>query len=432
MPPEPLESHVRRLRRRVRLLFVERYALFGVAAGAGAAAVLVVLSYRYDELAESVLWAGTVGLGAAVGLIFALFKRLDDLTVAKSADRRTGLRERLSSAVSLPTSNSPDAMEAALMSDATSHIASLPSNAVFRHRFGAPHIAFGAALLVLLAVSIVPQLPTFQSKTRRQEIAVMKQEGKKLTNVAKDIKKLAKPKQEDLRHLAAALDKLGRKMQAGRMDRKRAMLKTNRLSKQVEKAQDRLARQNARTKSMDQAQSEMSKASRELAKSIADKLAKQQNIKPEDALKQIPSDKRLAELARKADKLTPAERDELAKALEKYADPNNNLAMPVELAEALAKLAQNEDYQKAMEIMQKLAQKLGSGNMSKMDKEALRKQLEMLAKALKNTDLDQLAKMLREQAEKLAKMSPEELKKLAEQMKQMQMMAMALNKAGGT
>lgn len=429
--PDALGVHIKRLRKRVRLLFVERYTLFGAAGGAALATILAALSYRYDDLAEYRIWLGVLIVGAIAGLIFGLFKRLDDLTVARAADRRTNLQERLSSALSISGQETPDSIQAALVSDASSHISALPANEVFRHRFGSPHMAFGIALVALLAVSLIPQLPTFQSRTRKQEVEVMKQEGKKMVAVAKDLKKLSGPKREELRRLAVALDKLGRKMQAGRMSRKQAMLKTNRLSKEIEKEQDKLARENSKTKSMDQAKSEMHKAGEQLAKSIADKLAKQRNMRPEDAMKKVPSDKRLAELAKK-DSLTPAERKELEKSLEKYADPKNSAAIPVELAEALAKLAQNSDYKKAMEIMQKLAQKLNSGNMSKMDKEALQKQMEALAKALKGTDLDKLAKMMRANAERLAKMSPAELQKLLDQMKQMQMMAQSLKKAAGT
>lgn len=432
---ESLSNHINRLRRRVRLLLIERYSLFGASAGAAGAAVLALLSYRWDELAEYSLWGGAIVLGALAGCVFAMAKRLEILTVAKAADRRADLQERLSSAISLQEQPTPGGMEEALVTDASSHIAPLTSSAVFRHKFGLPHAIFGVSLLALLAVAIIPQLPASQSRIRRQEVKVMKREGKKLVRVAKDIKKLSNPKQEELRKLAVSLEKLGKKMQMGRMSRKTAMLKANRLTKQLQQAQDKLARENMKSKSMAEAKAEMRKAGEELARSMAQRLAAQKNVKPGEAMKQLPSDKRLAELARKAGKLSKAERAELAKALEKYTDPGNPMPIPSELAEALAALAENEDYQKAMEIMQKLAKRLNmgqSGNMSKMDREALKKQLEMLAKALKDTDLDELARMMRESAEKLASMSPEELKKLAEKMKQMQRMAQALNKAGGT
>ncbi|MDO8684155.1 MAG: hypothetical protein Q7N50_11805 [Armatimonadota bacterium] len=428
---DPLGGQIHRLRKRVRLLFIERYSLFGGSLGAVASAILAALSYKYTDFANYTLWALLIAAGVISGCVYGLLRKLDDLSVAKSADRRTGLKERLSSAISLRDSVEND-MEKALVDDAASHVAPLRSGEVFRHRFGKPHVIFALALLALLAIAIVPQLSRFQSQTRRQEITVMKREGKKMVKVAKDIKKLTDPKQEELKKMAVALEKLGKKMQMGRMSRKQAMLKAKRLEKQIKKEQDRLAKENSGRKTMEQARAEMREAGEQLARSMAEKLAQKENIPISEAMEKIPSDKRLAELARKSGPLTKSEREELEKALSKYANPNSQVRIPPELAEALARLAESEDYQKAMEIMQKLAIKMDSGKMSKMDKEALRKQMEALAKALEKTDLDQLAKMMRENAEKLAKMSPQELQKMIDEMKRMQRLCQAMNKAGGT
>lgn len=409
-PREELAASIRRLRKRVRLLFVERYGLYGASIGAVATAVLVLLSNRYDALISYTLWIGAFLICALAGVGYGLFKRLDDLAVAISADNRTGLKERLSTAVSLRDSQ-PGQFEEALISDANTHVASFRPGEVFRHRFGKPHGAFGIAVLLLLAVVILPQLPAFQSKLRRQEVQVMKREGAKLVKIAKDIRKQSDPGHKELRNLANKLSKLGSKMQTGRMTRKMAMLKTQKLSKEVQRKQDELARATQGRKPISQATSELRKAN--------------------EALMKPPTDKRLAELARKDGPLTESERSELEQAVAKYADPNSRIPIPSELAEALAKLAENKNYQAAMELMRKLSEKLASGKMDKMDEKALRKQLEQLAKALKNTDLDKLAEQMLESAEKLAQMSPEELEKLMEELKKAEKMAQLLAKAGG-
>jgi len=417
-----LESQIKRLRRRVRLLLAERYALFGAAGGALVAAALVGLSYRYDALVSYPLWAAVVVVGALAGVAYGLLRRLDDLAVAAAADKRTGLKERLSSAIAVEDGPMADA----LVSDANSRFAGLRSREVFRHRFGLPHIVCGAAVVVLLAVILVPTLPVFQSETRRQEVAVLKAQGKKLVRIAKEINR-QDTKHEELRKLAAKLGKLGAKMSTGRMSKKQAMLQAQKLAKDIKKEQDKLAQMNSPSKTMEQAQADMHRAAEELAKRVAEKLAAEKHVTPELAMKQVPSDQQLAGLARKDGPLTASEQKQLEQALKKYADPNNAVPIPAELGEALAKLAANKDYQAAVDLMQKLAQKMNSGNMSKADREMLKQQLEALAKALKGTDLDKLAKMLKENAEKLAKMSPEDLKKMMEQMRAMQMLA----KAGG-
>jgi len=426
-----LSSQKVRLRRRVRVLLVERYGLFGGGIGAIAAAILVLLSSRFTGLLDWRLWICAVIASVLGGCAVGLIRKLDDLTVAIAADRRTGLKERLSTAVAVSVAGGMQDMERAVVQDACEHFARLRARDVFRRRFGRPHIVFGLALLLLLVIVIFPRIPAFQSQARRQEVAVMKREGAKIVKISKEIRKESGRDQQGLRKLAAKLEKLGEKMQSCRMSKKQAVLKTRRLSKEIEREQDRLAGRNSGVKTMEQARAEMRKASRDLTREMAGKIAARQGIPPEEAVKQVACDKRLAELARKAGPLTEAERQELEQAIAKYADPNSLLPIPAELAEALAKLAENKDYRKAMELMQKLAQKLDCGKMGEMDKELLKKQMEQLAKALKNTDLDKLAKQMLESAEKLAKMSPEELKKLLEDMKKAQMAMKMLAKAGG-
>lgn len=430
IPSSAIDSHIIRLRKRVRLLLAERYGLFGACGGAVAAAVLVLLSYRFDELVNYWLWLGAIVLGAAAGVAYALLRKLNDLAVALAADKRTGLKERLSTAVVFRKIDEVGSMESALISDASTQAEKFKAKEVFRHKFGVPHIAFAACLILFLAVVFIPMLPKFQSPQKRAEIEVMKKEGTKLVSIAKGMKKETDPKRANLRKLAGKLQKLGMKMETGRMAKKQAMIKTQRLSKEIKQEQDRLAKENSKAKSMEQAQAEMRKASQELAKKMAAEMAKKENIPPQEAMQKLPSDKRLAELARKEGPLTESERKELEQAVQKYADPNNKSAIPSELGEALAKLAQNKDFQKASQLMQKLAQKMNSGKMGKADQKALQQQMQMLAKALKKTDLDKLAKQMLANANKLAKMSPQELEKLIKQAQEMQKMAKMLAKAG--
>lgn len=429
MSTTSLEDQIRRLRKRVRLLLIERYGLFGGGAGAAVASCMVILSTKVTTLLDYRIWVGTVMLGALGGAAFALTRRLEDLTIAIAADRRTGLKERLSTAVAL--SDAPGDFERALVSDANEHVAGLRSSEVFRRRFGRPHIAFLGAAVLLIGVIFLPQIAN--SPNRRAEVAVMQQEGASIQKVGKEIERQsAGDRQRELKKLAGKLQELGRRMQTGRLPKKEAMIQVQRLNKQIKAEQNRLAKENSNTKSMAEARAEMKRASQELAQKMADRMAEKENIPPSEALNKMASDKRMAELARKSEPLTQAEQKELEKAVEKYANPGSSLAIPKEIGEALAKLAENEDFKKASELMQKLALKAQSGSMSELDREALQQQFDALAKALQNTDLDKLAKMMRENAEKLARMSPEELAKMAAEMQKMQQLAKALEQAGGT
>ena len=330
----PLNDLIHVLRRRVRLLMVEHYGLMGVAAGACLSSLIVILSKWVPDLLDYRLWIGSLLLGAVLGAAFGLFRKLDDLSVAIAADRRTGSKERLSTAVSFEEPDVLPDIERAVIDDAAGHYSALQPRDVFRHRFGKPHIAFLSAALILLGIIFAPQIPAFQSKDRRQEVTVMKQQGKKLVKIAKDIKKVSKPGDKQAKVLAARLQKLGREMNTGRMTKKQAMLKTQKLNNEVKALQNKMARQNSGGKTM--------------------------------------------------------------------------------------------------EKMQDLAKKLGSKSMSKSDKMKLQKQMAQLAKSLQGTDMDKLAQEMLANPQKLAQMSPEELKKLLDQVQKLQQMQKMLAKAGGT
>ena len=426
------DSHRKALRARVRLLLVEKWLMVGLGCGMIVAAVFALLSGKYDALLDYRLWAAVVGSGAVVGTLYAIVRPLSDASIAVAADRRAGLKERVSTALSARSPSSADEFTTALISDAENTLSSTKPSEVFRRRIGFQHWLFGAAALLLALAILLPVIPGLNSPERRREAQVMKQEGKNLTRAARDIRKQAGPSREDIRKLADRMQKLGEKMETGRLNRKTALVKTRKLSDELAREQQKLAEANSGTRSMREAEARMRESTDELARRTAAEIAKRENIPPEDALKKVPSDELLKRLANKSGPLNESERKQLAEALEKYADPNSSLPIPSELGEALAKLAANSDFQAAAELMRKLSQKMGSGNMSKVDRETLKKQMEALAEALKNTDLDELAKMMRENAEKLAKMSPEELKRMMEQMEKAQQMALALQSACGT
>ena len=426
-----VQNQISRLRKRVRLLLAERYGLIGTACGMVCACVFVYLSSHHDALLDYYLWAGIAAAGGVIGLLAALVRRLDDFTVAFAADRRSGTRERLSTSVALRTHEDLQDIERAQIADASDCASHLDSRQVFPHRFGLPHGVFAAAALLLAAFILVPVLPWFQSETRKREVAAMKEQGARVTAVAKNIKKQADPEDEELRKLAAKLEKLGKHMESGRMDKKRAMLNARKLSKGIREQQDKLSKAND-AKSMAKAASEMKAAGEQIARKMAQAIADQKKIPVDKALEQVPSDPKLAELASQTGPLSESQIKALENQIGKYADPKNLMPIPKELAEALAKLAENGDYQKAAELMRQLALKLKSDTLNQMDKEALEEQLEKLAEALKNTDLDKLAKAMLEQAEKLAKMSPEELEKLIKELEEAAKMAKLLEEAGGT
>ncbi len=356
---EALNNEIKRLRRRIRLLLCERWGLFGASIGAIAAAILVALSSKYDELLSYPLWIGVVLLGAIAGVACGLLKKLGDLTIALAADKRTGLKERLSTAVSLDENSGE--MADALCSDANERISALRSPEVFKHKFGLPHWIFSGALCVLLAIIFIPQLPAFQSPLRRQEVSVMKREGEKLVKLAKEMKKID-TKNQELRKLADKLQKLGAKMNTGRMSRKQAMLKTQRLEKDIKKEQDRLARQNSPAKSLDKARADMRKNLDKLAESLAKKPAgNKDNKKAAQLMKQIAKSLNSGNMSAAGQKQLASQMAALADALK--GTDLGNLAQQMSMdAKKFAQMSPKElqkmiDQAKKMQQMAKLLKK---------------------------------------------------------------------------
>ena len=311
-----LDNLMHRLRMRVRLLLAERYALFGGCVGAVACSVVVLLSGRYPALIDYRLWAGIVVAGVVGGCAYGLLRGLDDLSVALAADRRTGMKERLSTAVSFPDEGELPDMGRAVISDADEHFARLRSAEIFRHRFGLPHSAFCLAGIVLAAVLIIPMIPALHSKERLREIRVMKDEGKKIVKIARDVKTNV-PRDEDMKRLASRLEKLGRRMQSSRMPKKQAMLSARRLSKDIKEAQDRLTKENSTSKSMEQALTkalnnmDLSKSAQQILAN-AQKLAKMSPGDLEKLAKMSPGD--LQKLAKMSPKDLQKLLDEIKKA----------------------------------------------------------------------------------------------------------------------
>ncbi|MDH7602071.1 MAG: hypothetical protein QHI38_07975 [Armatimonadota bacterium] len=440
MNRQAVEKQVNIFRKRVRLLLIERGALFGASAGMTFSAVLAALSCRFDVLINYPLWTAVPLAGAAGGFLYGLLRPLDDLAVAALTDKRANLRERLSTALALSrqsdaaTAHESDVLRA-LINDAVERASKLDAGRVFPHKFGLPHAAFGVGTLLFAAAIVLPVCPAIQSENRRAEVRVMKREGAKLVRIAKEIRREAGSKQAEMQKLAARLEELGRKIESGRMSKKQAMLKAHRLTKEIRERQDQLAKAHGATKPMDRAAADIRKASEQLAKEMAAKLAADKNIPFEQAMKQLPHNTKLAKLAEKPGTLSPEEQNALEKMLAKFAAPGSTIRIPPELAAAFAKLLSNEDYRQAIKLLQALAKKLNlptdTSKITPADREALRKQLEALAKALKNTELDKLAKALLDNARKLAAMSPEELEKLVKELEQMRRMKRWLAKAKG-
>ena len=94
-----LRAGLGRMRRRVRLLLAVRFGSLALAITAGAGAVAVALLRLSDTWHPPLLPEAVMGASVLAAVLACLLWPLSDRSLATSADRRLGLKDRLGSAV---------------------------------------------------------------------------------------------------------------------------------------------------------------------------------------------------------------------------------------------------------------------------------------------------------------------------------------------
>lgn len=401
MATEPLlERRLAALRRRVRLLVAEQWSLTW---GAGAAALGLVWVALDKFRLLRLEWYDLVALLAAAavaGFAFGFLRRLDDFDVARAAEHRLSLKERLSSAVALESRSAEDPMVAALVEDAAGHLGPVQPARLFPRRFDRCGQAFLGLIIVLAAAVILPELPAFQSPATRRDRAALRRQSEELVKLASDLEKRRLPQdsRKILRQVALNLKALGKEMKTARVTRKQALVRLNKIDQQLRLAQSQMGPAKP-AKSLAQAALEMKAGQQALVQSWQARQAKILDQVKAARLKagQGPPGKQLTEEQIKA-------LEKLAQSL-KASQAQQLLNLDADLASKIAELLAKGDTQEALKILKKLADKLGDpGTLKKLTPEQLKQlaeELRQLAEALKGTDLDKLAKDMLELAKAL-------------------------------
>jgi len=235
-----LHQRLRALRRRIRLLRAERGALAAGAAALVGAVVLALLRKTHLLWVEWHWLAAGVGGAVAVGWICGYLRRVTAFQTARAVEEKLALRERLSSAVAL--GGAADPMIEALVADAEKRLERRQPSHVFPRHFSREAKVFCVAALALVAALVVPELTFLQSPQRRAERAALREQGKRLVALARQIEKHPQAsKQEIAAALARNMERLGRDMQTGRVDKRQALRRLDKLTRSVKQAQDQLA-----------------------------------------------------------------------------------------------------------------------------------------------------------------------------------------------
>ena len=259
---------------RLRLVRWVRHASRGALAGIAVCLVFAALSHFNifpDWLYLEAVIPIVLLLGIGIGTLTAFLRPIALMDVARLAEARLGLKERLSSA--LEFERAPQAAlapDAALLmrlqsEDAATYARSLKAvDAVPWKWPWESKAALGGLLLLLLAL-ILPNLPMLIPPGVQIERKIVSKAGDKLQQTAKLIAKQADLQNlEGTRRAAANMQRLGQRLSQGHLDKKQAMVQMSKLTQQMRAEQQKMAQQNggpgAGAKSMALAGQQMAQA----------------------------------------------------------------------------------------------------------------------------------------------------------------------------
>lgn len=226
-------ERLRPYRRRVRLLLAWRYGAMGGIAGALVATLLSLLDWRALLVVYPWQLAATVGIGMAIGVLYAMALRLSDPAVAQLIDRRAGLKDRLQTA--LEHSEGTHLFDAPLLEDAHLALQSVSPSQVLRLRFGRWQQLFAGSLALLLFVHFLPPILAIAIPERREEQKEIKQVAEQVQEVAKPILEEAKkPDADELtKHIARQVELYNKRAREAKMSKQEALLRYNQLMEQA-------------------------------------------------------------------------------------------------------------------------------------------------------------------------------------------------------
>lgn len=423
---EEIKRQVSRARRRLiteQFLGVATWSLFAallVSAIAIAIPKIWVVSFAGDTWTWSWLGGG-LGAGLLLACLWTYWIRRSAMEAALEIDRRFGLKERVSSTLSLEPGDLETEVGQALVSDAERRVARVN----VREQFGvkmnwrallplAPALAAG---LLLLAPNAEKPAEASHSATtslagKKQVVAALDAAKKQLQEKKKKMAESGLASLKDaMTELERVYDDLAKK---DGVDRKEAMMKLNDLAKTLEKRRGDLGDKEA-------LKDQLSKL-KDLVPGPADKMA--EALKEGNFQKAV---KEAQELKNKLEKgeLSEADQKKLAEQLKQVQEKLQQLGQAHEQAKQdLQKQIQEAKQQGDLAKAGKLQQKLDKLNAQNDQVEKMQQMAQQLAKAqqkLQQGDQKAAAQELQQMAEQMQEMQEQlqEMEGLDEMMKQL-------------
>jgi hypothetical protein len=272
-PAGALDAALAAVTRRLRLARWVHHVSRGLLAALAICLIAVILDH-FDWLPDALplvlILPATLLIGLLIGTITAFGRPISRMTVARLAETRLGLKERLSSALefertgSLP--GSPEAFVQLQQRDAYEFAQRLKATEAAPIPIHWETKALIPAFLIVILALILPNLPVFLPHKLVVERSIVKKEGQELARTAQVIQKQAETQNlPATRHAALTMQRLAQRMAQGRMNKQQAMVRMSTLTKQIQAQQRQIAQQAGQTaqnggKSLAQAGQELAAA----------------------------------------------------------------------------------------------------------------------------------------------------------------------------
>ncbi len=370
-------------------------------------------------------WAvtgGLLGVGSVLALILAFVRAPSRLAAALSLDERFGLKERVTTSLTLAPEQAGSSAAQALLADVNQRLGQLDVGERFPIGVSRSAVLVPAMAMLLACVAFLYDPMRGQAtasanddKKPAPNAAAVDQKMKELVRKKDEKKPATKNKSEELEQLEAKLEEIANRPRSTKEQLRDRIKEMTALEDQMKKHEKELAEKNQSLK----------QAMRQLDK-LSDKEAEREGPGKdlEKAIKEGDFDKAKDELEHLAKKmaeneLTEKEKMQLAKQIQKLEEKLKNIAEGKEKEEELKKLAREgkldaetlkrelaelkKDTQKLKELAD-LAQKLGQCKecLNKGDTQAAAKGLQEAGQKLQKMGLDeQDMKDLQEQLKKL-------------------------------
>jgi hypothetical protein len=408
-----LDRELSKFRSRVRMVRAWRGLAVGGTVGGLFSIALAVLDWRRVAEANWMVLATPVVVGMVVGAAAGFLMKIGGQAIAKSLDRRAGLKDRLTTA----REEHHEAFADSQRDDAFAHLNDATPRKVYPFRLTGWHFGPVACFAVASAIYLLAGASLFMSPDQKAEREEVKKEGAKIEKVAKEA--LQRPVVEvgkEERALANELAKRAREMQRGRVG-KEEMLQAN------EESQKKLnelinKRFDAADKNMMQAQS------------VAEKMAiaeaqKKNEISPEMA-KEMTA---MLENQRKGDENSQAKPGQrMSKIEQQLQSGKNEQGKPMSQDERAQLEAEKRAIDEAMKDVEKrldeIQKQLESGKDAQGNplSEEDRKKLEAFAKQLQELMKEfKLSQKVQEMLQKMQQMEDfKELQEILSKMRQNQ------------